>query len=217
MSLALEQALLDEFASAERAPRTIVWESKPALIVSPSDRLLPRFENAANASAVDGWPVSVRPSGGSAVALGPGVVNLSVITSWRGTAPPLAQGFDLVCAPIIAVLARFGVAATLGPAPGSFCDGKCNVLVNGRKIAGTAQRRTRRGEGGALLAHAMVIVDADPIELTRVVARFYERAGSDKTFAAGAVTSLAQCVAGSTVDNLRATFAGLLGTGSRSS
>ena len=206
MTLALEQALLAEFTAAELPPRTVIWDSKPALIVSPADRQLPRYENAANTAAVDGWPVSVRSTGGSAVALGPGVVNVSIITSWRGSPPSLAAGYDLICSPIVAALARFGVTATIGPAPGSFCDGRFNILVDGRKIAGTAQRRSVRGGGGGLLTHAMVIVDANPALLTAVVAKFYERAGSDRKFDAASVTSLAQCLPKKFVGDLRAEF-----------
>jgi octanoyl-[GcvH]:protein N-octanoyltransferase len=210
VTLALEQALLAEFTAENRPSRTIVWESQPALVVSPSDRQLPRFENAANGSAIDGWPVSVRSSGGSAVPLGPGVICVSVLTSWHGTPPLLAQGYELVCAPIVAALASIGLAATIGPAPGSFCDGKYNILVDGKKVAGTAQRRTARADGGALLSHAMLIVDADPAALTAVVAKFYDRAGSDKKLDAASVTSLAQLLAPSARKNLRARLTELL-------
>jgi lipoate-protein ligase A len=136
--------------------------------------------------------VTVRRTGGSAVALGPGVLNYSVVESWRGTPPSLAHGFDLVCTPIVRALAKLGLKGAIGPAPGSFCDGKYNVLVHGKKIAGTAQRRTKRGDGGALLVHALVLVDADPGALTGVVQRFYERAGGEQRFDATVVTSLAR-------------------------
>lgn len=194
MTLALEQSLLAEFTAHTLPARTLVWESQPVLVVSPSDRQLPRFANAANASAIDGWPVAVRTSGGSAVPLGPGVLCYTVLNSWSGSPPALAHGYELVCKPIVGALAHFGLSATIGSAHGSFCDGKYNVLVNGRKIAGTAQRRTARADGGALLSHAAIIVDADPAVLTAVVSKFYERAGSDRKFIAASVTSLRQCL-----------------------
>lgn len=190
VTLALEQSLLAEFTAATLPARTLVWESAPALVVSLSDKQLPRYANAANASAAEGWPVAVRSSGGTAVPVGPGILCVSVLSSFEGTPPPLARGYDDICNPIIAALAEFGVAATVGPAPGSFCDGKFNVLVNGQKIAGTAQRRTTRTGGGAMLSHAVVIIDGDPKKFTTVVEKFYERAGGDRRFDADAVTSL---------------------------
>jgi lipoate-protein ligase A len=190
VTLALEQSLLSEFTAQPLPPRTIAWESAPALVVSPSDRQLPRFANAANASAADGWPVTVRSSGGSAVPVGPGILCVAVLNSWIGTPPALAQSYEAICNPIVAALAEFGLVPSVGPAAGSFCDGKFNVLINGQKIAGTAQRRTARADGGAVLSHAVVIIDADPKRLTSVVEKFYERAGSDRRFDANAVTSL---------------------------
>ena len=185
--------MLEEHATASRARSALLWECEQALVVSQLDTLLPQFEDAARNSAHDGWPVAVRKTGGSAVAIGPGVLNFSVIESWRGTPPALAHGFDLVCAPIIRALAQLGVTGTIGAAPGSFCDGRYNVLVDRRKIAGTAQRRTKRGEGGALLAHALILIDADPGELTGVVQSFYVRAGGGRQFDASVVTSLHEC------------------------
>ncbi|HZF15091.1 MAG TPA: hypothetical protein VE046_04020 [Steroidobacteraceae bacterium] len=204
MTLALEQSLLAEFTARALPTRTLVWESAQALVVSPSDRQLPRYANAANASAIDGWPIAVRSSGGSAVPVGPGSLCISVLMSWSGKPPSLARGYELICEPVVAALTSLGVNASIGPAPGSFCDGKYNVLVDGRKIAGTAQRRTARADGGAILAHAMLIVDADPVALTRVVAKFYERAGGDRSLHAESLTSVAKCVQANRGRDLRA-------------
>jgi lipoate-protein ligase A len=208
--LALEQALLEEHAISDRPRSVLLWECERALVVSQLDALLPGFESAARASADGGWPVTVRKTGGSAVAIGPGVLNFSVIESWRGTPPALAHGLDLVCAPIIRALAQLGVTGTIGAAPGSFCDGKYNVLVDGRKIAGTAQRRTKKGDGGALLAHALILVGAAPVELTDAVQRFYARAGSDRRFDAGALTSLRERMGGRRAGDLTAAVANSL-------
>src|SRR5258705_4263908 len=83
VTLALEQSLLAEFTAATLPARTIVWESAPALVVSLSDKQLPRYANAANASAAEGWPVAVRSSGGTAGALGPRHLRGSVPNSFE--------------------------------------------------------------------------------------------------------------------------------------
>jgi len=192
--LALEQSLLAQCASMDRMHLAILWQSEPALVVSQTDRNLPQFAEAVRCAAAEGWPVSVRSTGGTAVALVPGVVNVGLIAPWRATRPSLEQGFELVCAPLITALARFGVTASIGSAPQAFCDGRFNVLVGARKIAGTSQRHASQGAGGALLIHAAVLVDADPASLTAVVARFYDRAGRATHLDATTVTSLSQCV-----------------------
>ena len=192
--LELERSLLAQCASLARRPLVLLWQSEPALIVSQADGNLPRFAEAARCAANEGWPVSVRSTGGSAVALVPGVVNVGMILPWRAARPSLEQSFELVCTPLIDTLARFGVAARTGSAPRAFCDGRFNVLVGSRKIAGTSQRHAVNGQGGAVLVHAAVLVDADPGELTAVVTRFYERAGRATQLDDRSVTALAEHV-----------------------
>ena len=205
-----EQRLVAERALTDGPPVALIWQSEPALVVTQSERYLPCFGEAARIAAAEGWPVSVRSTGGSAVAMGPGVVNVGLIRPWRVTRPTLEEGFRLICAPLIGALARFGVTATTGSAPGSYCDGRFNVLAGSRKIAGTSQRHVMRGSRGALLLHATVIVDADPGELTAVVAKFYERAGKGRELSADSVTSLARCVGGSASSALPQVFISVL-------
>jgi lipoate-protein ligase A len=204
--LALEQSLLAEPGAAERPPLASIWESEPALVVSQSDRHLPRFADAVRQVENDGWPVSVRSTGGSAVPLAPGVVNVGLIASWNGDRPTLDTGFRLLCGPLIAALHSLGITTGTGRAPRAFCDGRWNILVGVRKIAGTSQRQASREKRGAVLLHAAVMIDADPVALTNVVARFYEAAGDPRELDADAVTSLAQVLAAPIAVDPRAAF-----------
>ncbi len=208
--LAQEHELAVERALTDGPPLAIVWRSEPALIVTQSERHLPQFEQAARLASEEGWPVCVRSTGGSAVALTPGVVNLGLILPWCESRPTLEAGFALICDPVIRALERFDVAAGTGSAPGSFCDGRYNVLVGARKIAGTSQRHFTRSKRGSLLLHATVIVDADPGELTDAVAKFYARAGGQRDLDAASVTSLARCLGGSASAELPQAFAEVL-------
>ena len=67
--------------------------------------------------------------------------------------------------------------ASYGSINQSFCDGRFNVAVEGRKLAGTAQRwracSSRDGDW-AILAHAIVLVDAAIEDGVAAVNRFYE-------------------------------------------
>jgi octanoyl-[GcvH]:protein N-octanoyltransferase len=207
--LAREAAMLARWSSHEQ-PRALIWHGGPALVISQADRHLPHCELATRDAAEQGWPVFVRTTGGAAVALAPGVINLALFTTLPDPAPSLAAGFELICRPVIAALARFGVAAGTGHAPGAFCDGRFNVLVGDRKIAGTAQRRTRRQGRSVLLAHASVLADGNLEELTQVVARFYERAGAARPLTALALTCLAACLPDASATQLPARFAATL-------
>lgn len=103
-------------------------------------------------------------------------------------------------------LGRFGIESETGRAPRAFCNGRFNVLIGNRKVAGASQRVASRGTHGAVLLHASVLVDADPVSLTAIVARFYELAGVAKRFDAAAVTSLAECLPSPFTGNLGNAF-----------
>ncbi len=65
------------------------------------------------------------------------------------------------------------------PWPVSFCDGRYNVTLDGRKLAGTAQRWRRNGAGRpVVLAHAALLVGAEREEMVEVVNTFTRRCAS---------------------------------------
>ena len=69
----------------------------------------------------------------------------------------------MFCAPLIRWLQKQGCAAQTGFVPGSFCDGEYNVVVQNRKVAGTAQRWTRIRAcemRQVVFAHALLLMDA---------------------------------------------------------
>jgi lipoate-protein ligase A len=189
--LAHEQSLLALCASGVEQPIALIWESEPALVVSQSDRHLPRFAAAVTDAERAGWPVIVRHTGGTAVPLVPGIINLGLIASWRTGRPTLGAAYEPLCSLLIGAMGNLGITATTGRAPGAFCDGRWNILVNQRKVAGTSQRQSCFGGRGAVLLHATVIVDADPAMLTAITARFYETAGQRVSLSADAVSALA--------------------------
>jgi lipoate-protein ligase A len=96
-----------------------------------------------------------------------------------------------LCARLSAAFARLSIVALPQPVSGSFCDGRYNLAVKGRKLVGTAQA-WRRIEGHPIvLAHAVIVVDADPAELTARANAFEQALGTGTRYRADALTSLA--------------------------
>ena len=50
-----------------------------------------------------------------------------------------------------------GIISTVGACTGAFCDGAWNVLAQGRKLAGTAQRWRATPQGRVALIHAAIL------------------------------------------------------------
>jgi octanoyl-[GcvH]:protein N-octanoyltransferase len=194
-------AELLEAVRAGAAPRTArLWTNARALVVGRADARLPRFEAACAELERSGWPVAVRESGGAAVPHGPGVLSLSLaFRPAAGSPATLESIYDALCAPLERALARLGVRSERGPVSDAFCDGRYDLAVEGRKLAGTAQR-WRAGPGGpspergAVLAHAVVLVDLDRAEATAALNRFYAAAGSPRRAAAEASITLREAL-----------------------
>jgi octanoyl-[GcvH]:protein N-octanoyltransferase len=167
-------------------PVARVWENARCLVAARSDARLPRFAEAAEAMARAGWPVCVRESGGTTIPQGPGILSLTLVFRPPPGAPfTIEAGYDAVCRPIERALAALGLASARGAVGAAFCDGRFDLSIGGRKIAGTAQRwRAVPGgpnpERGAVLLHAVLLADPDRSEGIGAVNRFYERAGSER-------------------------------------
>jgi lipoate-protein ligase A len=199
--VAADAALLEAVRRGEAPPTARVWENRRCLVAARSDRRLPRFGAAAESLEAAGWPVVVRESGGSAVPQGPGILCLSLaFRPAKGAPCTIESSYDALCRPIEAALAELGVACARSEVSGAFCDGRYDLAVRGRKIAGTAQR-WRAGPGGpapgrgALLAHAVLLVDLDLGEASVAVNRFYEVAGGTRRCRADASITLREALA----------------------
>jgi len=173
--------------------RAVLWHGVQGLVVPASYRRFPNLDAVRERFVRDGWPVRVRRSGGRPVPQGPGILNLSLTRPLGGSAG-VAFGavYDDLCVTLAAALARLGVATRQAEVPGSFCDGRHNLAVGARKIAGTAQYWIRRGGRQAVLAHALLLVDVDTEVITARLNELETTLGSGRRYLAGAVTTLAR-------------------------
>lgn len=175
-----------------------LWTSPLGLVAPLSYRRHAQLEAACAASSAQGWPVRLRRSGGGVVPQGPGILNVTLAYPCTGAAGDMAERvYAHLCQLLTNALAKLGIAAFPSSVQGSFCDGRFNLAVSHqgstRKIAGTAQY-WRRGKGAqAVLAHALLIVNADPVQLSAQANRFEEDLDSGRHYDADALTSVAQC------------------------
>ena len=185
-AVARDAELLDAVRTGASPPVARVWENARCLVAARSDTRLPRFAPAADAMTREGWPVCVRESGGTTIPQGPGIVSLTLAFRPPPGAPfTIEAGYDAVCRPIERALVALGLAAERGAVGAAFCDGRFDLAISGRKIAGTAQRwRAVPGgpspERGAVLLHAVLLADTDRAESIGAVNRFYAAAGSER-------------------------------------
>jgi lipoate-protein ligase A len=167
-----------------------LWQGRPGWVVPRSITTLPAWGPV---RARRGAALQVRSSGGGLVPQGPGLWNLSL--AWpAGSATPADMHaiYAALCEALAAAFARLGVVGTPQAVQGSFCDGRWNLAVQGRKLAGTAQAWRRIGARQVVLAHALIVVGADPAQLAERANALECELGRGRPYRAAALTSLAR-------------------------
>lgn len=173
-ALAAEEALWDSMSEGCE-PACLFWSTGRGLVAPRSLSRNAAFAESARQSAARGWPVSLRSSGGDVVPQGPGTLNFCRV--WMPSGPiSIEEGYRAICDPIRSIVG--GYCASVDAC---FCDGKYNVVVAGRKVAGTAQRRRQLNGRLAILAHAMILVDEDIEAGVDAVNRFQNSLGRSDT------------------------------------
>lgn len=191
-----DEALL---ALAARQPVARIWHADQGLVVPRTYAARPGFAAAQADLAARGWPVHVRQSGGGIVPQGPGILDVSLAQSFHGR--PLDHADALyrhLCYLLQAALRHFGIATSIQPVQGSFCDGRYNLAIGtpARKVVGTAQL-WRRVPGGSSahqigLVHALILAQCDPAEATRQANALEAALGSARRYRSECVASLDQ-------------------------
>jgi len=180
--LAIEQRLLEQVASGQSRFGYCIWRSRQALVVPRSATHKQGFDLASKYCEAKGWPVVVRSTGGEMTPQTSGFINLSMVVSREGERIGIRESYSLICQPLLHWFEAMGIHAYCSSVEGAFCNGEFNLVVNGKKIAGTAQRRkciknpmsTGQGEDTAILLHAVILCDEGLERIWKVSNEFYK-------------------------------------------
>jgi lipoate-protein ligase A len=146
-------AALADLHAAGRIPDTLRLHRYPLSVLLGRNQPLPPA--VATACARRGAEVARRVTGGGSVAMSPGVLAWDLVTARRW--PSLEGAAAAIGDALAAALTRPGLAASFRP-PG-------DVLVDGRKVAGTAGLF----DGPTLLLQGSLLVDADPARMAELL------------------------------------------------
>lgn len=157
--LRAEEDLFDRFCRYPTdVERLSLWTQTACLVTTPMASRIQGFDSAAGWSALQGWPVHLRKSGGTTVFHSPEVLCVTFLFEGRGDGFGIDRAYRHFTTHIINALKRLGVVASTGEAPGAPCDGRFNILVEGRKLAGTAMRTRNVADRICVLGHAAILV-----------------------------------------------------------
>jgi len=151
-NLALEEVLF-EALSPEQPGFFLIWRNAPSVIVGRHQNTAEEVDAAFCRD--NGIRIVRRPTGGGAVFHDFGNVNFSFLL-WVDK--NRLSGFDEFMRPMVQALRDLGIDAEF--------SSRNDITVDGRKVAGTAQRR----DGQRMLHHGCLLVDVDASLLSGALA-----------------------------------------------
>ena len=179
-----ELSLLEAVTNRETRKGYVIWQSQNTIVVPKSISHKPNYNTACQLSASRGWPVVVRETGGDATPVSPGLLNVAFVSTVpRSRRFSMKESYLALCLPLIEALKKLDIDAGYGPVDGSFCDGDYNLTINGKKLAGTAQRWKKiksdneEVDDYAVLVHAVVLCQGNLRELINSINDFYRDCG----------------------------------------
>lgn len=196
--------------AAASGPVACVWQAPQGLVVPRTYLRSGTFESASQDFADQGWPVTVRHSGGGVVPQGPGILNVSLAYAVEGR--PLDHSdaaYQQLCDVMAQAAGHVGIPTCTRAVEGSFCDGRFNLAhdTNGqaRKVAGTAQlwRRQPGPDGTALqvvLVHGLLLVATDVVVATQKANELEEALGNARRYLPERAASLHTLTPGPVAD-----------------
>jgi octanoyl-[GcvH]:protein N-octanoyltransferase len=173
---AFEEMLCRDVGAGQVPPVLHLWSHPGGVALGLRDSRLPRAGAAMQALEEQGIRTAVRHSGGAAVPLDAGIINVSLLLPKSPGKLDFHDDFRLLASLIAeAVAVSHPQAAALIRAEevtGSYCPGDFDLAIGGRKFCGIAQRR----QSNAYFVHAFVVVSGSGLARGELIRSFYAEA-----------------------------------------
>ncbi|MFO8068496.1 MAG: lipoate--protein ligase family protein [Alkalibacterium sp.] len=166
---ALTDALIKE-AGEKQQPILHFWTTSPYVILGMMDTKLPFLSDALQVFSSYNYPYLVRNSGGLAVVSDEGVLNFSLIFPEKETRLSINDGYTRMHQIIQSAFSPFDEQIDAYEIPDSYCPGEFDLSINGKKIAGIAQRRLK----GGIAIMIYLSVSGDQQQRAEMIRTFYD-------------------------------------------
>lgn len=143
----LDDTLLHFISQQEEAAACHFWPSHQRIILGAMDRRLPYLHEAFKFLQSAGYSLTIRTAGGLGVVDDPGVLNFSLLLPNPDQKISINGAYDIMFDLIHSWLAPYQLDVTPKEVPDSYCPGSYDLTVQGKKIAGLAQRRLSKAIG----------------------------------------------------------------------
>jgi octanoyl-[GcvH]:protein N-octanoyltransferase len=144
-SFAMDDTLCTAVGAGQSDPAARSWVHHQTVVLGIQDTKLPFLTDALNVLEEAGYQYIVRNSGGLAVVLDDGVLNLSLVFPDSEKGIDINRGYDAMLMLVQDMFKDFDVVIEAKEITQSYCPGSYDLSIRDRKFAGISQRRIRNG------------------------------------------------------------------------
>lgn len=156
----------------DMSPTTVrTWVHERSVVLGIQDHRLPHIVDGMDYLRAKGFSPIVRNSGGLAVVLDPGVLNISIVLSERHSHIDINTGYDVMVELIKTLFPKAAERVEAYEIVGSYCPGSYDLSIGGKKFAGISQRRLRRG----IAVQIYLCIEGSGSERASLIRDFYEK------------------------------------------
>lgn len=178
---------LCEAVGAGESPWTIrTWVHDASVVLGIQDHRLPHIQDAMLYLQQNGYTPIVRNSGGLAVVLDSGILNISLIMAEEDTRVSIDDGYEAMVELIRLLFPEAATRIQAYEIVGSYCPGSYDLSIDGKKFAGISQRRMRQG----IAVQIYLCIEGSGSERAALIRDFYTEGlqGEDTKFTYPVVT-----------------------------
>ncbi|MDC3416808.1 lipoate--protein ligase family protein [Aquibacillus salsiterrae] len=169
-SFASDDALAISVGSGQSAPAMRLWVHDKTIVLGIPDAKLPYVDDAVKLLHTLGYNTVVRNSGGLAVVLDTGVLNLSfILPDVKKVA--IRTGYEAMVHYVQELFRDLTDRIEAFEIVGSYCPGDYDLSIDGKKFAGISQRRVKNG----IAVQIYLCVEGDGAWRAKVIQAFYEQ------------------------------------------
>jgi octanoyl-[GcvH]:protein N-octanoyltransferase len=169
-SFGTDDTLCNSIGSGKAPATARTWIHHNTVVLGIQDTKLPNLNAGIQFLNEQGYQVIVRNSGGLAVVLDEGVLNISLILPETEKGIDINRGYDTMWLLIQSMFAEYNQQIAAGEIVGSYCPGSYDLSINGQKFAGISQRRLKKG----VAVQIYLCANGSGRERARLVKQFYE-------------------------------------------
>lgn len=145
------------------------WVHHDAVVLGIQDHRLPHIEEGMASLIAQGYEPIVRNSGGLAVVLDAGVLNISIVVNEEKSLS-INAAFELMVSLIRQLFPEVAPKIEAYEIVGSYCPGSYDLSIDGKKFAGISQRRMKNG----IAVQIYLCVEGSGSARAELIKEFYE-------------------------------------------